>query len=321
MPLGRRGVLALASSISKERKSVSASTNPPTGPAPPAAAREPSPGLIHTPRQRRWRVAERMAKRLSLTLIVMGLSYFLLAYVVLPAAWRHYEHHPALATLPKTTSTSEGIPGDPLNVGLVGSKEEIVRAVLSAGWYPADPISLRSSLRISTSTILKRPYVTAPVSNLYLLGRQQDLAFERPVGASARQRHHVRLWLLEDHGADDRPVWVGAATFDQSVGVSHRTGKITHHISPDVDAERNQFIGDLRQAGELVKIYQVTGVGATLQGRNGGGDWYYSDGELTIGQISPGNVKHSEPPEVLPNPPAVDLKEQAWSWLRPLMTQ
>jgi hypothetical protein len=278
-----------------------------------------SPGLIHTPRQRRWRVAERIAKRLSLTVIALGLSYFLLAYVVLPAAWRHYEHHPELATLPKTTTTANGIPGDPLNVGLVGSQEEVIRAVVAAGWRPADAISLRSSLRISESAILNRPYPTAPVSNLFLLGRRQDLAFERPVGESARQRHHVRLWLLEDRGENGRPLWVGSATFDHSVGLSHLTGQITHHIAADVDAERDQFIGDLEQAGELVKIYQVTGIGATLQGRNGGGDWYYSDGELTIGAISPENKKQSEPPEILPNPPAVELKDQAWSWLRPLI--
>ncbi|HWC88365.1 MAG TPA: LssY C-terminal domain-containing protein [Pirellulales bacterium] len=294
----------------------------PTDASAPAAAgaqKPASPGLIHSARQRRWHKAERIAKRLSLCVITLGLTYLLLAYVVLPAAWRHYEHHPELATLPKITSTANDIPGDPLNVGLVGSKEEVVRAVIAAGWQPADAISLRSSLRISESAILNRPYPTAPVSNLYLLGRRQDLAFERPVGESARQRHHVRLWLLEDQGAGGRPLWVGSATFDQSVGISHRTGQITHHIAADVDAERNQFIDDLRQAEELVKFYQVTGVGATLQGRNGGGDWYYSDGELTIGAISPENKKQTEPPEILPNPPAVELKDQAWEWLRPLI--
>lgn len=287
--------------------------------APAPAVPNPSPGLIHSPWQRRLRSATRMAKRLSLTVIALGLIYLLLAYVVMPAVWRHYEHGRAMAGAPKTTTTGDGIPGDPLNVGLVGSHEEVVRAALAAGWQPADDISFRSSLRISESALLNRPYPTAPVSNLYLLGRRQDLAFERPVGKSARQRHHVRLWMFEKEAADGRTLWVGAATFDQSVGVSHRTGEITHHIAPNVDAERDQFIGDLRQSGELVKVFQVTGVGATLQGRNGGGDWYYSDGELTIGEISPGNTKRATPPEILPNPPAVQLKDQAWAWLRPLI--
>lgn len=272
-------------------------------------------------RHTRLATAERWAKRLSLTLIVLGLLYLILAYLVLPAIWRHYEHQPGLEELTKTTSTAEGIPGDPLNVGLVGSREEVVRAVIAGGWRPADPITLGSSLRISESAILDRSYATAPVSNLYLLGRHQDLAFERQAGESARQRHHVRLWLVDERGADGRPVWIGAATFDMSVGVSHRTGKITHHIAANVDAERDRFIDDLTAAGELVKIYQVTGVGATLSGRNGGGDWYYTDGELTIGEISPDNKHQTQPPELLPNPAVVEIKDQAWSWLRPLVSQ
>ena len=46
----------------------------------------------------------------------------------------------------------------------------------------------------------------------------------------------------------------------------------------------------LAAAQELTRTFQVTGVGATLNGRNGGGDRYYTDGELTIGVISPGGV-------------------------------
>ena len=101
--------------------------------------------------------------------------YMLTAYVVLPAFWRHYEHNPKLEHSPKTTQTVEGIPGDPLNVGLVGSHDEVVRALLAANWFPADPITLRSSLGIARSVLQKRPYPTAPVSSLYLFGRQQDL--------------------------------------------------------------------------------------------------------------------------------------------------
>ena len=44
-----------------------------------------------------------------------------------------------------------------------------------------------------------------------------------------------RRWT---QGQEKRPVWLGAATFDRSVGVSHYTGAITHHIDADIDAER-----------------------------------------------------------------------------------
>jgi hypothetical protein len=248
--------------------------------------------------------------------LVLGV-WLLLAYVVLPLVWRHYEHNPALADAPKTTLTSQNIPGDPLNIGLIGDEVEVVKAMHAAGWNPADPITLRSSLRIASSVVFKRPDPDAPVSNLYLFGHHQDLAFEKSVGSSARQRHHVRFWKWAEGGGAGRPLWIGSATYDVSVGFSHRTGQVTHHIAPDIDAERHGMIHELVSAGWLDKIYQVTGVGATLVGRNGGGDRYYTDGELTIGVL--GTHADADVPDRLPNPPAVQLKEQLWSAIGPLL--
>ena len=67
-------------------------------------------------------------------------TYLLLAYAVLPWMWTHYEQQQGLQSHPMVTRTVQGIPGDPLNVGLVGSKDEIVHAILAAGWSPADPV-------------------------------------------------------------------------------------------------------------------------------------------------------------------------------------
>ena len=54
--------------------------------------------------------------------VALVVAWLLLAYLILPALWRHYEHHPALENAPKTTWTAQGIPGDPLNVGLIGTE-------------------------------------------------------------------------------------------------------------------------------------------------------------------------------------------------------
>ena len=117
------------------------------------------------------------------------LIYGMTAYVVLPRAWTHYEHQKGLAGLMMVTRTSQDIPGDPINVGLVGTRDDVLCAMHAAGWYPADPITFRSSVEIAGSVVLRRPYQDAPVSNLYYDGRRQDLAFEKPVGKSADQRH------------------------------------------------------------------------------------------------------------------------------------
>lgn len=242
-------------------------------------------------------------------------AYLVLAYAVLPALWRHYEHAPVLATVPKATITGDGIPGDALNVALVGTEDELLAAFASAGWRRPAPIDVGSSLGIAESVLLGRPDPTAPVSNLYLFGRRQDFAFELEVGASARQRNHVRFWRSGERVAE-RPLWLGAATFDRGVGVSHRTGQITHHIAPDIDAERDRVIDALRRAGHLRTMFQVTGVGPTLTGRNGGGDWYYTDGEMDVGVLTPAGAAPVATPETLPSPAAVELKGRVWDVLR-----
>lgn len=233
----------------------------------------------------------RRIRTLSCVLLLAALGYLLTAYVALPLWWREYEaRHPALVGAPRITHTANGIPGDPLNVALVGAEEGIHRAMLAAKWHPADPITLRSSLRIAADVMLDRPYAGAPVSSLYLWGRKEDLAFEQAVGHDPRRRHHVRFWRSEGADAQGRPCWIGAATLDTRVGISETTLQITHHIAADVDAERDKVIGDLQQAGHLSATHWIEGFHDVLEGRNGGGDPWRTDGRLAIGVIAPRNA-------------------------------
>jgi hypothetical protein len=183
------------------------------------------------------------------------------------------------------TTTPLGIPGDPLNVGLVGSEAEVVAAFHAIGWSPADAITLRTAVEIGLSVVLDRPYPDAPVSNLVYQGRRQDLAFEKEDGASADRRHHARLWRMEADGLGARPLWLGAVSFDRDSGLSHDTLQVTHHIAPDLDAERDALIGDMERAGVLESTYSLDGIGPTRTGRNGGGDPYFTDGKATIGVL------------------------------------
>ena len=232
--------------------------------------------------------AKRSSLRNRIVVVVVGLLllYAAAAYIVMPLDWRRYvRRHPALDDIPDITYTKTGIPGDPLNVALIGTETDVKRIMLAAHWYPADPLTLRSCLKIASATVLKRPYDDAPVSNLYLFGRKEDLAFEQPVGDNPRKRHHVRFWRSEKTDPDGRPVWIGSATFDQRVGFSHRTGQITHHIAPDVDAERDHLFDMLRQTGDLSEVYVEDHFHKTLDGRNGGGDPWHTDGRLFVGVI------------------------------------
>jgi hypothetical protein len=248
-------------------------------------------------------------------LLILGavpIVYLLLAYLILPVVWTHHEHEPGLASLPMVTRTADDIPGGPLNVGLVGSTEDITRAMHAAEWFPADPITLRTSIEIIGSVMLDRPYHDAPVSPLYYQGKKEQLAFEKPVGKSADRRHHVRLWQVLEKGTDGRPVWLGAITFDRGVGLSHDTGQVTHHIGPDIDAERDLLMQDLREAGMVEAFFQISGVGPTLYGRNGEGDPYYTDGEIDFARLVLDGAKRTEPPQILAPPTLIALKDQVW---------
>jgi len=219
---------------------------------------------------------------------VLLVAYLCIAYLLMPEAWSRYvRRHPALDDVPGITRTHSGIPGDPINLALVGTREELVRIMLRAKWLPADPITLESSLRIAADTLFRRAYVEAPVSSLFLFGRKEDLAFELPVGKDPKQRHHVRFWRSPTLDVDGRPYWLGAATFDQSVGFSHTTGQITHHINGNIDAERDRLLSALQATGDLQETYSVPDFHKILRGRNGGGDRWWTDGTLRVGIINP----------------------------------
>ncbi len=225
-------------------------------------------------------------KQVALICAALLVGYLCVAYLVLPRAWEGFERrHPALDEVPGITETADGIPGDPLNVALIGSEADLKTAIAAAGWYPADPLSLRSDLKIAEATVLSRPDVEAPVSSLYLWGRKEDLAFEQPVGDNPRHRNHVRFWKAATLDSDGRPLWLGSATYDERVGFSKTTGQVTHHIAPDVDDERDHLFQDLKQTGDLKDVVKIPDFHKVRSGRNGGGDPWETDGDLYVGTL------------------------------------
>ena len=186
----------------------------------------------------------------------------------------------------RVSFTEEGIPGDPLNVALMGSRADVIGAMRAAGWTVADPISFRSGLRDAHSVLFGRPYESAPMSTHYLGEKPQDLAFEKTVGGSPRRRHHVRFWRTSAP-RESEALWIGAATYDLYVGISHRTGEVMHHIDPDVDAERARLLDDLAATGRLRSTETVPHYRSAGSGLNGGGDPYRTDGSLLVGTLLP----------------------------------
>jgi hypothetical protein len=238
----------------------------------------------------------RFTRRIALTVIALAFLYVTVAYLALPRYWTDRDAGRVLPVSSMLTETPQGIFGDPINVGLVGTRAEVLAAMTAAGWRPADPITLRSSLEIGLSVALDRPYADAPISTLIFDGRRQDLAFEKPDGISPDKRHHVRFWQIEQE-AGETLLWLGSASFDSGVGISHDTGEITHHIGPDVDAERDLVMADLASVCAIASKVIVEGRGETQDARNGGGDLYRTDGFAIVATLqSAGSTKNCSPP-------------------------
>jgi len=175
------------------------------------------------------------------------------------------------SAFPRLTRTQAGAAGDPVNLVFVGSKAQIVRSFHQAGWLIPDPITLQTSAKIAEDSLAHRSYPTAPVSPLYLFGRVQDLAFEKPTH-DVHNRGHLRLWQTTTL-LGGQPVWVGAASSDQGIELSGTTHLPTHHIAPAVDLERNAVGVDLEKTGLVKEETYGTLTPPIFYARNGGGDY------------------------------------------------
>ncbi|GAA1270304.1 LssY C-terminal domain-containing protein [Arthrobacter pascens] len=188
------------------------------------------------------------------------------------------------------TRTGDGVLGDPVNLAVIGPAEELRHAMITAGWVEADPVTPGTAWRTLESTVLGRSYPAAPVSSLYVFGNRQDMAFQREIEGNPRKRHHVRFWkcpegwMLPGGLAVD---WVGAGTYDRSVGLSLFTFQITHKIADRTDEERDFIIETLRAANAVESVHVIRNFSSGYHHRNGGGDAIRTDGHLPIIDLNP----------------------------------
>lgn len=222
-------------------------------------------------------------------MLLMVLFWVLAAYLALPRIHRILTRIYLPDYFIGRARTADGLLGDPVNLALRGTAEQIHHAMAAAGWTRADDLSFATGRRIVTSTITRRSYAEAPVSPLLLFGRQQDFAYQQEVAGSPLKRHHVRFWkcpdgwLLPGGFAVD---WLAAGTYDRSVGISLFTGQITHKIDEDVDVERDHIIATVTAADPRAEVEVIRSFSSGYHSRNGGGDIIETDGDLPVIDLS-----------------------------------
>jgi LssY C-terminus len=234
-------------------------------------------------------------------ILAVGITYGIAAYVILPRAIRMGLKILQSQRVPSYTITGDGLPGDPVNIALVGTLQQLRGAFATIGWSEADRLSLASSWGMVRSFVLNTSYPRAPFSTLYLFGRGQDIGFQKAIDNSPRKRHHVRFWSLSQtraqatwgttdfwlnaaRPADNESVlWIGAGTRDTGLSLTRLSFQITHATDSDTNEERDYIIGELRRTGsiEAVKVYQA-GESLHTQRIN----HYITDGEITLAVLS-----------------------------------
>jgi hypothetical protein len=234
------------------------------------------------------------------TILALSVAYALAAYMILPRIVRMSVKILQRKSVPSFTLTGDGLPGDPVNLVLMGDFSKLRAAFVAAGWTEADPLNLTSSWRMVVAFVLNRPYPTAPFSTLFLFGRGQDIGFQKAINGSPRKRHHVRFWALSLERSDeplnmpefwlnaDRPplaepaLWVGAGTRDTGLSFTRFTFQFTHATADDVNTERDFIIAELEQIGAIGDVAWRR-AGETLVARV---NHYVTDGDVAAANLS-----------------------------------
>ena len=174
--------------------------------------------------------------------------------------------------------------GDPVNLVIVGTLEEILEAFTTAEWSETETISFRTIMKMVGSTLSKGSYDYSPVSALYLYGRSQDIALQKSRG-NINERMHLRLWVSPMH-YNGKPVWVGQASRYIGVRFTNKTWNLmTHKIDPDIDESGLYVLSDLIYRHRLSEYGVVPGgVPRTPEapGKNLTGDPYFTSGRRMV---------------------------------------
>ena len=207
------------------------------------------------------------------------------------AAWKNIEQEVELKRylqgLPCCTVNKKGSEtGDPLNLIVIGSDDDVYHAFLRARWDETETITASSAYKTGVSFLFGGRYRYSPVSALYVFGRRQDVALQK-ARTTIHERNHLRLWLapVKYRG---QFVWVGQISRDIGVRFTSKT-IVTHKIDPDVDETRGYLIQNLLYTRGLAKLAFAKGVDmAPIEAprQNLTGDPYFTDGLRAVLWVS-----------------------------------
>ncbi|GAC1391556.1 MAG: hypothetical protein NVSMB46_04530 [Candidatus Saccharimonadales bacterium] len=183
--------------------------------------------------------------------------------------------------LPLYSETLTGKHMEPINSIYIGTQQQISQLFTDHGWYRADPSTIANTLKAVSIGYQGRQYITAPVTPSYLNAHPEDMAFEQPTKTNTlRERHHTRLWKTQFITSNGYAIWEATASFDEGVEFAGPALLPTHHINPNVDAERTYITQSLGVSAQLVQVVDPQA------GKNASGDLFFTDGKASIVNLS-----------------------------------
>ena len=227
--------------------------------------------------------------------LALFLTYLVSAFVVLPKIISLGLLIFRKGRIPRFTVAGDGLYVDPVNIILIGTKDQLKKAFKEIGWCGADKLTLKSCLKIIFSYTFRKSYFRAPISNLYLFGRKQDIYFQEQIGKCPRTRHHIRFWAANtDEIIDPMDIkywrkkqkinqneaftWIGSGSEDVGLAIKKLTYQPTHRVGPNVDKERNYILFLLKKNKCISKI-KFYKSGAFKVGK------YVSDGKIAVATL------------------------------------
>jgi LssY C-terminus len=187
-----------------------------------------------------------------------------------------------LDSIPRRVADQNHVPGDAVNILIVGTEKELVNAFTAAQWSEADTSPESAVLAGLIDTPGKKDYLTLPMSTLYLFNRPQDYGFvhAEPIQV-VMSRNHLRAWK-SPYRVNARPVWCVAATHDIGFERDERNNRLTHKIDPAIDGER-EFVNDTLSATGLVAARtHVTPNHPATEAKTATGGGFHSDGRILV---------------------------------------
>ncbi len=189
------------------------------------------------------------------------------------------EEQPATVTNAAGTKT-----GDPLNLVIIGNAKAVWPAFLRAGWDPTASMTAGSAVKTGVFGIFGGAYRYAPISDLYVYGRSQDIALQK-VRSNIHYRNHLRLWLAPVT-MNGLPVMIGQISRDIGSRFTAKSSTLTtHRIDPNVDDTRAALVQDFIHAQALKAYASAGGVGFVPPEEPRGnltGDPWFTDGKRAV---------------------------------------